>query len=72
MILRYTRKEMGHVWSEANRFQKWLEVELAATDTLAGAGLVPKATSRYVPPEATDVSFFYSLNQSLTPPDCLE
>ncbi|MGB2622789.1 MAG: adenylosuccinate lyase [Candidatus Acidiferrum sp.] len=42
MILRYTRAEMGHVWSDANRFQKWLDVELAATETLAEAGLVPK------------------------------
>lgn len=33
---------MGHVWSDANRFQKWLDVELAATETLAEAGLVPK------------------------------
>ena len=42
MIPRYTREEMGRVWSDANRFQKWLDVELAATDTLAAAGLVPK------------------------------
>ncbi|MGB7435689.1 MAG: adenylosuccinate lyase [Candidatus Acidiferrum sp.] len=42
MIPRYTRQEMGRVWSDANRFQKWLEVELAAADTLADAGLVPK------------------------------
>src|SRR5271155_3554472 len=33
---------MGRVWSDANRYQKWLEIELAATDTLAEAGLVPK------------------------------
>jgi adenylosuccinate lyase len=33
---------MGHVWSEENKFQKWLEVELAATDTLAEAGTVPR------------------------------
>ena len=33
---------MGHVWSDANRYQKWLAVELAAADTLAEAGLVPK------------------------------
>jgi len=33
---------MGRVWSDANRFAKWLEVELAATDTLAEAGLVPR------------------------------
>lgn len=42
MIPRYTREQMGHVWSDGNRFAKWLEVELAATETLAEAGLVPK------------------------------
>ena len=42
MIPRYTRAEMGRVWSDANRYQKWLDVELAAADTLAEAGLVPK------------------------------
>jgi len=41
VIARYTRKEMGQVWSDENRFQKWLEVELAAADTLAEAGQVP-------------------------------
>jgi len=42
LIARYTRTEMGRVWSEENRFQKWLEVELAATETLAEAGVVPR------------------------------
>ncbi|MGB0035449.1 MAG: adenylosuccinate lyase [Candidatus Acidiferrales bacterium] len=42
MITRYTRPEMGRVWSEENKFQKWLEVELAATETLAEAGIVPR------------------------------
>ncbi len=42
MIARYTRNEMGRVWSDANRYQKWLDVELAAADTLAEAGLVPR------------------------------
>jgi adenylosuccinate lyase len=32
---------MGRVWSEENKFQKWLDVELAATETLAEAGIVP-------------------------------
>ena len=48
MIPRYTRKEMGQVWSDANRFQKWLDVELAATETLAEAGLVPKDAARII------------------------
>jgi adenylosuccinate lyase len=42
LIGRYTRPEMGRVWSEENKFQKWLEVELAATETLAEAGIVPR------------------------------
>jgi len=33
---------MGRVWSESNRYQKWLDVELAAAETLAEAGLIPK------------------------------
>ena len=41
LIPRYTREEMGRVWSDESRFQKWLDVELAATDTLAESGLVP-------------------------------
>jgi adenylosuccinate lyase len=37
---------MGRVWSEENKFQKWLDVELAATETLAEAGVVPKEAAR--------------------------
>jgi adenylosuccinate lyase len=48
VIRRYTRKEMGHVWSDANRYQKWLDVELAAADTLAEAGLVPKDAAAFL------------------------
>jgi adenylosuccinate lyase len=33
---------MGRVWSDASKFARWLEVEIAATDTLAEAGQVPK------------------------------
>ncbi len=42
VIPRYTREEMGRVWSDQNKFAKWLEVELAAAETLAEAGQVPK------------------------------
>ena len=42
MIPRYTRPEMGRIWSEENRFRMWLAVEVAATETLAEAGIVPK------------------------------
>jgi adenylosuccinate lyase len=42
LISRYTREQMGRVWSDANKFARWLDVELAATETLAEAGQVPK------------------------------
>ncbi len=45
MIPRYTREEMGRVWSDANKFAKWLDVELAAAEALAEAGQVPKAAA---------------------------
>ena len=41
MITRYTRPEMASVWSEQTRYENWLRVELAATDALSRAGLVP-------------------------------
>src|SRR6187455_2222063 len=46
MIARYTRPEMGAIWSEERRYGAWLEVELAATDALADAGVVPEADAR--------------------------
>ncbi|MBL8234825.1 MAG: adenylosuccinate lyase, partial [Bryobacterales bacterium] len=41
MIQRYTRPEMGAIWSDENKYRQWLEVELAATETLAELGDVP-------------------------------
>jgi len=43
MIPRYTRPEMGRIWSEENGFQKWLEVEILAAEGMARLGKVPKA-----------------------------
>ncbi len=48
MIPRYTRPEMGRIWSEENRFRTWLTVEVAATETLAAAGIVPKDAARAI------------------------
>ena len=48
MIPRYTREEMGRVWSEESKFRRWLEVELAATETLAAAGIVPKDAAKAI------------------------
>ena len=43
MISRYTRPEMGRIWSEENSFQKWLDVEILAAEGLARMGKVPQA-----------------------------
>ena len=48
MIPRYTRPEMGRIWSEENRFRNWLKVEIAATETLAEAGMVPKDAAKAI------------------------
>ena len=37
MISRYTRTDMGRIWSDQNKFQQWLEVELAASEAVARA-----------------------------------
>src|SRR5258708_2475933 len=42
MIPRYTHPEMGAIWSDQRRYETWLEVELAAADAMADAGLVPR------------------------------
>ncbi|HEY2433661.1 MAG TPA: adenylosuccinate lyase [Vicinamibacterales bacterium] len=41
MIARYTNPEMGAIWSDRRRYETWLEVELAAADATAEAGLIP-------------------------------
>jgi len=46
MIRRYTHPEMGAIWSEQRRYETWLEVELAAADAMAEAGLVPAEAAR--------------------------
>ncbi len=46
MISRYTRPEMGRIWSDQNKFQQWLEVELAASEGLAERGVVPVEAAR--------------------------
>ncbi len=42
MIPRYTREEIGRVWTQQRRMEGWLQVELAATDAWAAEGVVPE------------------------------
>jgi adenylosuccinate lyase len=46
MIARYTHPEMGRIWSEQRRYETWLQVEVAAAEAMAQAGLVPSEAAR--------------------------
>jgi adenylosuccinate lyase len=45
VIPRYTPADMAELWSPARRFAVWLEVELAACESMEEAGLVPRGTA---------------------------
>ena len=48
MIPRYTNPEMGRIWSDQRKYETWLQVELAAVDAMARAGIVPDDAAREI------------------------
>jgi adenylosuccinate lyase len=46
MIPRYTHPDMGRIWSEERRFETWLQVEIAAAEAMAEAGIIPQDAAR--------------------------
>jgi adenylosuccinate lyase len=48
MISRYTNPEMGRIWSDQRKYETWLQVELAAVDAMAHAGIVPEEAAREI------------------------
>lgn len=48
MIPRYTPSEFAELWSDRTRYETWLEVELAACESMEEAGVVPKGTARAI------------------------
>jgi adenylosuccinate lyase len=56
---------MGAIWSEARRYETWLEVELAATDALADAGVVPRTDAKTLRDRAAfDISRIEEIEQT--------
>ncbi|PQD93759.1 adenylosuccinate lyase [Pradoshia eiseniae] len=53
MIERYTRPEMGAIWTEENRFKAWLEVEILACEAWAELGAIPKEDVKALRENAT-------------------
>lgn len=52
MISRYTRPEMGRIWELENQYAKWLEVEIAACESMSEQGLIPKAALKTIKEKA--------------------
>jgi adenylosuccinate lyase len=48
MIARYTHPEMGRIWSDQHRYETWLQVEIAAADAMAAAGIVPASAAHAI------------------------
>ncbi|MEK6453043.1 adenylosuccinate lyase [Caldifermentibacillus hisashii] len=53
MIDRYTRPEMGAIWTEENKFHAWLEVEILACEAWAELGEIPKEDVQKIREKAT-------------------
>ena len=52
MIERYTRPEMGVLWTSDARFSKMMEVEIAVAQAQAGLGIIPKAAAKAIASKA--------------------
>ena len=48
MIPRYTNPVMGRIWSDQRRFETWLQVEIAAAEAMAEAGIIPADAAREI------------------------
>ncbi|MBF0779946.1 MULTISPECIES: adenylosuccinate lyase [unclassified Granulicatella] len=53
MLARYTRPEMAKIWSEENRYQSWLEVEILADEAWSILGEIPKEDVQKIRENAT-------------------
>ncbi len=52
MIERYSRPEMRKIWSEQNKFDKWLKIEILACEALAELGEIPKSSLQNIKKKA--------------------
>jgi adenylosuccinate lyase len=48
MIPRYTHPDMGRLWSDQKRFETWLQVEIAAAEAMAEAGIIPREAAKAI------------------------
>ena len=53
MIPRYSRKEMTSIWEEENKFNIWIDIEVAALEAMEKLKIVPEGTSVQVKEKAS-------------------
>ncbi|MUK88448.1 adenylosuccinate lyase [Ornithinibacillus sp. L9] len=64
MIERYTREEMGSIWTEENKFKAWLEVEILACEAWSELGIIPKEDVKRLRENASfDINRIYEIEQ---------
>ncbi len=64
MIERYTREEMGAIWTEENKYKAWLEVELLACEAWSKLGVIPTDDVKKLRERASfDVERIYEIEQ---------
>ena len=65
MIARYTHPEMGGIWSDQHKYETWLQVEIAAADAMARAGIIPSDAARDIRERARfDISRIEEIEQT--------
>ncbi|GAA0316054.1 adenylosuccinate lyase [Oceanobacillus oncorhynchi subsp. oncorhynchi] len=64
MIERYTREEMGNIWTEENKFNAWLEVEILACEAWSELGFIPEEDVKKLRKNASfDINRIYEIEQ---------
>ena len=64
MIERYTREEMGAIWTEENKYKAWLEVEILACEAWAKLGAIPEEDVKAIRKNASfSVERIYEIEQ---------
>src|SRR5690625_4183202 len=64
MIERYTRPEMGNIWTDENKYNAWLEVEILACEAWSELGVIPKEDVVKLRENASfDINRIYEIEQ---------
>ncbi len=66
MIKRYTRPEMGKIWNESYKYQKWLEVEIAVCEAQFKRGNIPEDSLKIIKERASfDINRIEEIEQTV-------